>query len=717
MERIGLPVKMNKRITLFLLIVIAVIAFYGGGGKEYLSFSFIQIKLSQIQGSFESDPLKFSFGFFVVYVLITALSFPGAAVLTLLAGAIFGPWVGVLIVSFASTFGSICAFLVSRFLLRDLIKTRFRRQFSTIDKNIEKDGAIYLATLRLVPIFPFFVVNLVMGLTAIKPWTFVWISQLGMLPGTAVYIYAGRELSQLTSLQGIMSPEVISVFFLLGTLPLLGKFIVRQVKRNQLYHGHHKPNHFDYNLVTIGAGSAGLVTSYIAAAVKSKVALIEKHKMGGDCLNTGCVPSKALIKSSKIIHLQKRSQSLGIKKIDVEFNFGEIMERIQRVIKEIEPHDSTRRYEELGVECILGEAKIISPWVVQVGHKTLITKNIVIATGAKPAIPKIKGIELAKFVTSDTLWQIRELPKRFVIMGGGPIGCEMAQAFSRLGSEVILIEASDRLLAKEDPEVSQLIASVFKEEGVKVLTSHQVMAFNDQGDKKTIICEYNQKEIVIPYDLVLIAVGRKPNTEGFGLRELGIKFTDRGTVDVNEYQQSNYPNIFACGDVAGPYQLTHMAAHQAWYCAVNGLSPLKFKIDYSAVPWCTYTDPEVATVGETATSAREKGLQYDVTEYQISELDRAITESEKQGFVRIITVKGKDKILGATIVSSQASSMILEFVSAMKFKKGLNSILSTIHVYPSFGEANKYAAGTWKKSQTSEKTLAYLEKYFNWVRK
>jgi dihydrolipoamide dehydrogenase len=706
----------HLKLIFFVLIVVAAAYLYMSGAKEYLNLGFLKSKLTEFQELQAEAPLKSSLIFFGIYVAVTALSFPGAAVLTLLAGAIFGPWLGVLIVSFASTIGASLAFFVSRFLLRDFFMDKFRRQFKTIDENIKKDGAVYLATVRLVPIFPFFVVNLVLGLTALKSWTFYWVSQLAMLPGTAVYVYAGREFSHLESLKGILSPRIIIAFFLLATLPMIGKSIVGLIKRRRAYKNFKIPRSFDYNLVAIGAGSAGLVTSYIGAAVKSKVGLIEKHKMGGDCLNTGCVPSKALIKSAKVVHFGKRSREFGLSKIEVDFNFKDVMERVHRVVKEVEPHDSVQRYESLGVECITGEARIIDPWTINVGDRTLTTKNIVIATGAGPAIPKIPGIENATYVTSDNLWDIRELPKKFVIMGGGPIGCEMAQAFARFGSEVTIIEAADRIMRIEDPEVSEIITQVFQHEGIKVLTSHSVKSFFNSDGVKKVICENKKNIVEVEYDLVLVAVGRRPNIKGFGLEELGVKLRDNGTVDVNEYLQSSIPNIYACGDVTGPFQLTHMAAHQAWYCAVNGLFPVKFKVDYSVVPWCTYTDPEVATVGETETSAKKKELDFEVTEYELSDLDRAIAEDEKKGVVRVITKKGKDKILGATIVGSQASSMIVEFVAAMKNKKGMNSILGTIHVYPSFGEANKYAAGQWKKNHVNGKTLGLLKYYFNWVR-
>jgi pyruvate/2-oxoglutarate dehydrogenase complex dihydrolipoamide dehydrogenase (E3) component/uncharacterized membrane protein YdjX (TVP38/TMEM64 family) len=598
--------KYLKLILLFAFLGISIAAYFFDA-YDYLSLSFVKEQLNSLHEYHRNAPLKSVLTFFGIYVLVTALSLPGAAVLTLFAGALFGSWMGLLVVSFASSLGALLSFFASRFILRDLFLHRFQRQFEIVNKNMHRDGMLYLATLRLVPVFPFFVVNIVMGLTSINAWTYYWVGQLTMLPGTLVYVYSGREFSQITSLKGILSPNIFLALVLLGTLPLLGKMLVSSLKRNHVYRRYKRPSVFDYNLVAIGGGSAGLVTAYIGAAVKSRVALIEREKMGGDCLNTGCVPSKAIIKSAKIVHLQHRSHEFGLSEISIKFDFASVMERVQRVVKEVEPHDSVERYCALGVECILGTAKILDPWTIEVDGKKITTKNMVIATGARPLVPDVSGIENVDFLTSDSLWKLRELPRQFVILGGGPIGVEMAQAFARLGSSVTLIEARERILSKEDAEVSSLITDVLHAEGVRILNQHSVKAFSSEGLEKKIICESAGKDITIPYDKVLIAIGRKPNVKGFGLEELGLKLRENGTIEVNEYLQTNFPNVYACGDVTGPFQLTHMASHQAWYCSVNSLFPLKFKVDYATVPWCTYTDPEVATVGETESTAREKG--------------------------------------------------------------------------------------------------------------
>ena len=480
-----------------------------------------------------------------------------------------------------------------------------------------------------------------------------------------------------------------------------------------------KPKKFDRNLVVLGAGSAGLVTSYIAAAVKAKVTLIEKNMMGGDCLYTGCVPSKALIRSAKFLAHARRANEFGFKSADVEFDFADIMQRVQRVIKTIEPHDSAERYSELGVECITGEAKITSPWTVEVNGKTLTTRSIVVAAGAHPYVPPIPGIEHVSYYTSDTIWALRKLPKRLIVLGGGPIGCELAQCFARFGSHVSQIEMLPRLLIREDTEISELVMQRFIKEGISVLTNHKAKEFLIENDEKVLICEHQGKDVRIAFDALLVAVGRAANTTGYGLEDLGIPTTSSKTVETNEFLQTLYPNIFACGDVAGPFQFTHTAAHQAWYAAVNALFGdfKKFKVDYSVIPWATFTDPEVARVGLNEIEAKENNIPYEVTTYAIDDLDRAIADEEAHGMIKVLTVPGKDRILGVTIAGEHAGDLIAEYVSAMRNKIGLNKILGTIHIYPTLAEANKYVAGNWKRAHAPQQLLKWVEKYHTWRRK
>jgi mercury(II) reductase len=606
--------------------------------------------------------------------------------------------------------------LISRFVLRDYVQTKFSDKLKAINAGIEREGAFYLFTLRLIPLFPFFVINLVMGLTPMKAWRFYLVSQIGMLPGTLVYVNAGSQLGALESLSGILSPGLILSFALLGIFPLLAKKSVAFVKSRKALKNYPRPRRFDYNVAVIGGGSAGLVSAYIAAAVKAKVVLIEKYKMGGDCLNTGCVPSKALIRSAKMLNYAKRAQDFGFQKTTVEFDFAQVMERVQRVVQQIEPHDSVERYQGLGVDVLQAAAKIISPYEVEVEGKTITAKNIIVATGARPAVPPIPGLDAVGYLTSDTVWDLRERPKRLLVLGGGPIGCELTQSFQRLGCEVLLVQRGDHLLPREDVEVAERVERQFQEDGVQVLTSHTAQRFEMRNGQRVLVCDHAGSEVEIEFDQLLIALGRKANVQGFGLEELGVKLTSRGTLEADEFLRTNYPNIYVCGDVAGPYQFTHTAAHQAWYAAVNALfSPLKsFRVDYSVIPWATFTDPEVARVGLNELEAKEKNIAYEVSSYGIDDLDRAIADSEAHGLVKVLTVPGKDKILGVTIVGSHAGDLIAEFVTAMKHGLGLNKILSTIHIYPTMAESNKYVAGVWKKQHQPQALLKWVARFHRW---
>ena len=598
-----------SRAALFLVIVALIVAFFAFDLGQYLTLEFFKSKQADIDEFYAANPAKTSLIFFLIYVAVTGLSLPGAAIMTLVAGAIFGLLWGTIIVSFASTIGATLAFIVSRFLLRDLVQRKFGKSLRAVNRGIEKDGAFYLFTLRLVPAFPFFVINLVMGLTPIRAVTFFIVSQIGMFAGTVVYVNAGTQLAQIESLRGILSPGLIASFTLLGIFPLIAKKVVDIVKAQKALKDYSKPGRFDRDLVVIGAGSAGLVSAYIAAAVRAKVSLIEKHKMGGDCLNTGCVPSKALIRSAKLISQIHRAGEYGLKTASVEFDFADIMERVQRVIRTVEPHDSVERYETLGVDCIAGEARIRSPFEVEVDGKILTTRNIIIATGARPFVPPIPGIEDVGYYTSDTLWDMRELPDRLVVLGGGPIGSELTQCFARFGSRVTQVEMLPRILVKEDPEISEMISKRFTEEGVDVKVNHRAKEFKRENGGKVLICEHEGEDVRVEFDELLVAVGRAANSAGFGLEELEIPLTKSRTIEVNEYLQTRFPNIYACGDVVGPYQFTHISAHQAWYCAVNALFGTfwKFRADYSVIPWATFTDPEVARVGLNEEEARDQG--------------------------------------------------------------------------------------------------------------
>ncbi|MCE2989910.1 MAG: FAD-dependent oxidoreductase [Nitrosomonadaceae bacterium] len=715
---------MNKsKLLVVIAVVAALVAFFAFDLGRFLSLDYIKSQQAAISAAYQAHPWQTAAIYFAIYVAVTALSLPGAAIMTLVGGALFGLVTGVVLVSFASTIGATLAFFVARFVLRDSFQARFGDKLKSFNDGVAKEGAFYLFTLRLVPAFPFFVINVVMGLTTMKAWTFFWVSQVGMLAGTIVYVNAGTQLAQLTSLKGILSPGIIGAFVLLGLFPIIAKKIIDGIKARKVYApwAHKKPTSFDRNVVVIGAGSAGLVTSYIAAAVKAKVSLVERHKMGGDCLNTGCVPSKALIRSAKLLNHISRAKEFGIAKASAEWDFAEVMERVSKVVDAIEPHDSVERYTGLGVDCIAGTARITSPWHVEIKREdgttqTLTTKNIVIATGARPFVPPIPGLAEVNPLKSDNVWNIRKLPERLVVLGGGPIGSELTQCFARFGAQVTQVEMAPRIMGREDPEVSAIVKKKFEDEGVTVLTNHKAKQVVVEGGEKFLIVEHNGADKKIPFDEILCAVGRVANLTGFGLEELGIPA--KRVVETNEYLETIYPNIFACGDVAGPFQFTHTASHMAWYCAVNALFGKfkKFKVDYSVVPWATFTDPEVARVGLNEMEAKEKGIAFDVHVYGIDDLDRAIADGEAHGFVKVITPKGSDKILGATIVGEHAGDLLVEFVAAMKHGFGLEGILATIHTYPTLGEANKFAAGVYKRSTATVGKLAVGKALNDWTR-
>jgi len=708
-----------QKIVLFIIIVILAFIFFQYDLGSYLTLDYFKSQQKAFEAYYQDHAIETIAIYLGIYIVTTALSLPGAALLTLVGGALFGVVVGVIVVSFASTIGATCAFLVSRFLLRDYVQSKFGDKLTAINEGVKKDGAFYLFTLRLIPVFPFFIINLVMGLTSLSVIKFFFVSQIGMFAGTIVYVNAGTQIGKIESLSGILSPQILISFALLGLFPILAKKSIEFIKGRRYLKKYQKPKSFDYNLIAIGAGSGGLVASLIAAAVKSKVALIEKHKMGGDCLNTGCVPSKALIRSAKMLAYAKKANDYGFKKTTVDFNFSDVMERVQQVIKKIEPHDSVERFTKLGVDCIQGEAKIVSPYSVEVNGKIITTKNIVIATGGRPSVPDFPGIDQVNYKTSDTLWEIRDLPKRLLVLGAGPIGCELAQSFQRFGSEVTMVQRGDTILPAEDTDASEIVRDSLHKDGIKIMTGYSASRFvTENGMQKLICTKKGAMDEEIGFDLVLLALGRKANTAGFGLDELDIQLAANGTIESDEFLRTSYPNIYVCGDVAGPYQFTHVASHQAWFATVNALfSPLKkFKVDYRVIPWATFTDPEIARVGLNEKEAKQKSIDYELTTYGIDDLDRAIADNEDHGLVKVLTVPGKDKILGVTIVGAHASDIIVEFVTAMKYNLGLNKILGTIHIYPTLAESNKYVAGNWKKNHAPQRVLGMLQKFHAWRR-
>jgi len=713
----------RARIALAAIVLLAIAAFLISGGPQYLSFANLQELRAALERYYAAHRLQTLVAYFVLYVACTGLSLPGSAtVLTLVGGAVFGFVLATVLVSFAASLGATLAFLLSRFILRDWVQERFGSHLRAVNEGIEREGGFYLFTLRLIPYIPYFAINLVMGLTSMRAWTFYWVGQLGMLAGTMVYVNAGTQLATVHSAGEILSARLVAAFLLLAFFPLIAKRIVDAARARRVYARWPRPRRFERNLVVIGAGSAGLVCAYIAAAVRAKVTLVEKHRMGGDCLNTGCVPSKALLKSARVLALLRRAPEFGLKAPRPEADFAAVMERVRGVVERVAPHDSVERYRALGVECLQGEARIASPWSVEVaaseGRRLLTTRSIVIAAGARPFVPPIPGIEALEVLTSDNVWALRELPRRLLVLGGGPVGCELAQAFARLGAQVTQLEMLPRILAREDDEVSAALQARLESEGVRVLTGYQAVRVEVGAGGKRLVARNAAGEIALELDALLCATGRIANTAGYGLEALGIPLTPAGTIATDEFLRTRYPNIYACGDVAGPYQFTHTASHQAWYATVNALFGAfrTFRADYSVIPWTTFTEPEVARVGLNEREANERNVPYEATVYGMDELDRAMTEGEAHGMVKVLTAPRSDRVLGATIVGEQAGELIAEFVLAMRHGIGLRKLLATIHVYPTLAEANKHAAGVWQRAHAPQGLLRHAERFHAWMR-
>lgn len=660
----------------------------------------------------DANPVAAVLAYIAIYIAVTALSLPGATPLTLIGGSVFGLWLGLAAISFASVAGATLAMVIARYFLRESIERRFPDAVKRVNEGIDRDGARYLFAMRLIPALPFFLINLVMGLTRMRVLTYVWVSWIGMLPGTFVYVNAGRQLSSIEHPADILSARVLLAFVALAVLPFAAKFVYGWWRDNRALRRWKTPARFDYNLIVIGAGSAGLIASYIAAAARAKVALIEQSEMGGDCLNTGCVPSKALIRSAKLAKEGAHPDSLGLTG-RLQPDFSAILHRIGGVVARVAPHDSVERYSGLGVEVIKGHARLVDPWTVEVDGRRLIGRRIVLATGAEPAVPPIPGLADVEPLTSETLWRLTELPQRLLVLGGGAIGCELAQAFARLGSAVTLVEALPRLLAREDEEVGQAALEALTADGVTVVTGVAAKAFARTGSADAVTLADGRQ---LGFDRVIVAVGRRPRLRGFGLEELDL--LENGKLIVDDRLRTRLPTVYAAGDVLGQLQFTHAAGHYGWYAAMNGLFDgwKSWKLQTKAFPAVVYTDPEIARVGLNETEARERDIDYEITRYDLAELDRAIADGANHGFIKILTPPGKDRILGVTIVGARAGDMLGEFTLAMRHGLGLNKILQTIHPYPSWTEAAKAAAGEWRRAHLPQWALSLSERFLAWRR-
>ena len=711
------------RVALALTIAAGLALFFGLDLGDYLQLDALKAHQATLQALRADNAFGLALAYFGLYVGTTALSLPGALILTLAGGALFGWLQGVLLVSFASSLGATLAFLAARFLFRDAVVRRLGPRFSAIDEGIAREGAWYLLSLRLVPLFPFFLVNLAVGLTRMPVVRFYWVSQLGMLPATVVYMYAGTVLVTLDSPADIASPALLLALTLVGVLPLLLRAALRRLRarRAAAPWRHLRPRRFDRNLIVIGAGAAGLVSSLIAATVKARVTLIERGAMGGDCLNQGCVPSKTLLRTATLAHEIRRANALGLTQAEARIDFPAAMARVRAAIAEIAPHDSMARYTGLGVECIQGEARLRNPWTVDItlpdgGSRVLTAHDIVLATGATPRIPDLPGLDAVPLLTSETVWDLSALPARLLVLGGGPMGCELAQCFARLGSQVTLIQRGPRLLPREDPEVAALVAAALREDGVEVLVDTTALRFESDATGHHLIATRGDTSVTLDFDQLLSALGRVVRTQGLGLETVGLG--QDGKLETDAWLATRHPNIHVAGDAAGGPQFTHVAAHQAWYATLNALFGRfwRFRVDYSVIPRTTFVDPEVAAVGLNETTAREAGVAFDLTHFPLAELDRAIVDGNTRGFVKILTVPGRDRLLGVTVVGAHASEILAEFTLAMRHGLGLKRILGTVHAYPTYAEAARYAAGVWRRAHAPVYFFGLLARYHAWRR-
>jgi pyruvate/2-oxoglutarate dehydrogenase complex dihydrolipoamide dehydrogenase (E3) component/uncharacterized membrane protein YdjX (TVP38/TMEM64 family) len=696
-------------------------------------------------------PVVFTF----IYIIAVVAALPGSA-LSIAAGALFGSVLGVILVSIGATVGASLAFLISRYFARESMVNWLGKneRFQRLDRLTEEQGAAIVALTRLVPLFPFNLLNYGFGLTRVPFWTYVFWSWLCMLPGIILYVVGADAVAKVLA-QGKIPWYLVGAF--LAVLIFL-VIVVRYAKGrlgtsdkaapagkasnpadlpatpevspldeyNQELVANVRPGDWInpepaavYNLVVIGAGTAGLVTAAGAAGLGAKVALVERHLMGGDCLNYGCVPSKAVIRSSRLCAELSRAGTLGIQTpAGVEVDFAAVMARMRRLRAGISEHDSARRFRDLGVDVFLGQARFTGRDSIEVGGKTLRFKKAVIATGGRAVHPNIPGLSEAGFLTNETVFSLTERPGRLLVMGGGPIGCEFAQAMQRLGCQVTLLHKYDRLMNREDPDAAKIVQKIFLKEGITLIYNAKPLRVDRGGTGKVVQYEHDGQAGVIEVDEILIGAGRAPNVEGLNLEAAGVAYEGgkgRGVV-VNDKLQTANPNIYAAGDVCLPYQFTHLADASARIVIQNALFFGSKKLSALTIPWCTYTDPEVAHVGLSEQEAQKKKIAYQIFMKPLKEVDRAILDGEEEGFVKILVKAGSDKILGATIVASHAGEMISEVTCAMAGNVGLGALAGVIHPYPTQAEAIRATGDLYNRTRLTPFVKNLFTRFLAWRR-
>ena len=708
-----------KRIIVFLLIIAAIFFMADWFAlSQHLTLSQLKHHQLYLHSLVQDFPVQSVVIYFIAYIVMAGLALPGALIFTLAGGALFGLATGVILASFASTLGALASFLVARFFLHDFVQTRYQQRLTVINQKIQQQGATYLLFLRLVPAFPFFMVNLLMALTPISARTYYIVSQIGMLPATFIFVNAGTELAKISSVDDILSIPLLLSLLLLACLPFISKQLAKRVSCWRLYKNWQRPKKFDYHTIVIGGGAAGLVAAYTTQTLQGKVALIEKHQMGGDCLNTGCVPSKSILRTAKFIHDIGQHSNYGVQQAEFKLQFQQVMQRVREKISTIAPKDSIKRYNDMGVDCFQAHAQLLSPWQVEAVSKnskiTISAKNIILAGGATPNVPTIPGLENINYYTSDNIWHLDHLPEKLLIIGAGPIGCELGQAFVRLGAEVTMINRNERILTNEDPQAAHALQYALQQDGVKILNNFNPLRIDDNSKNFSLMGEQHNEILHIAFSHCLIATGRKPSL--LGCEALDIETNSHGQVITNDKQQTNYPNIYACGDITSPLQYTHSASHQAWYAAFNALfRPFKqFNCQLNHIPRAIYTDPEVASLGISEQQAIQKNIPHEISYFAMDDVDRAITDEATTGFIKVITRRNNDKILGVCIVGEHSSELIAEFVLAKTHNLGLNKILQTVHLYPTRGEINRLVAGQWRQKKFTAYQRKLLKLFQNW---
>jgi pyruvate/2-oxoglutarate dehydrogenase complex dihydrolipoamide dehydrogenase (E3) component/uncharacterized membrane protein YdjX (TVP38/TMEM64 family) len=699
-----------------------------------------------------------------VYILACVLFIPGS-LLTLGAGFVFGIVVGTITVSIASTLGATAAFLLGRTLARPWIEARVahRPKFRALDEAVRRQGFKIVLLTRLSPIFPFNLLNYTFGLTRVSLRDYILASWIGMLPGTVMYVYLGTTLKTLADLAagnvptsvgqqvlfgaGLVATVAVTVLITRLARKALQEAIPPPTRQTEpLAHGDlAMPNTVQvlpddvhnqtlvanvhprdwvnpqpqsrYNLVVIGAGTGGLVCAAGAAGLGARVALVEKHLLGGDCLNVGCVPSKALLRAARAYADVRDAAGFGVTvPPGAKVDFPAVMERMRRLRAGISPNDSAARFHSLGVDVFLGAAHFTGPDAVEVNGQTLRFARAVIATGGRPIQPPIPGLAEAGFQTNETIFSLMELPRRLAVIGAGPIGCELVQAFARFGSQTFLVGKQPQILPREDPDAAQLVETALQHDGVQLLLGHDLRRVERSGGERVLCLEspHGPKEIRV--DDILVAVGRVPNVDGLNLEAAGVAHDSRIGVQVDDRLRTTSPRIYAVGDVCSRYQFTHAADAMARLAIQNALFFGGARLSALTIPWCTYTDPEIAHVGLYERQAQEQGIAVQTLTQPLDGVDRALLDGETAGFVRVHLRRGTDKILGATIVARHAGDMISELTLAMTGGLGLRTPARTIHPYPTQAEAIKKVADAYNRTRLTPFVKRMLDKWMAWTR-